>query len=186
MAEHCSDLQGDRAIGNVWERNFCALAAQHYGKSFTAHQIGRKGSAVAMRYVNGYHPLTLPDITIWSMPGEHHEIKHKRPHVTYRGEEYGLEVYRLNALKWFADETQQSVYYTIHRWDKLGTRDNPTNRYEDWETANVNKLWQATIDGTARSSKYPSWVAGEKKIVTGWYWPTDLWQPLEEMWEIPF
>lgn len=183
MVEHCSDLTGDRALGARWEREFCKLAALH-GKMFTAHQIGRYRSAVAYSYSkgNGYHPLTLPDITLWTAPGEHHEIKHKNP---TKSDCFGLEDYRLRALKWFSDETSQTVFYTIHNWDLAGERNGALNRIDDWVTITVGELSQATLDGRAQKARYPSWVAGNKKVVDGWFWPTALWRPLVSIWPGP-
>lgn len=180
MSEQCDNLVENRSLGSLWENNFCVLAAKKYGKSFTAHQIGRNKSASAFRYLNGtYHPLMLPDITLWSAPGEHHEIKHKK---AAKNGCYGLEAYRLQALKWFADETRQSVLYTIHDWEILG-RDSKVNREEDWLTADINTLWLATLDGTAKKSTTTSWRAGKAiNNVPNWYWPKDLWCPLEVFW----
>lgn len=180
VTQHCGDLQADRDIGAMWEKKFCVLAAKRHGKSFTAHQIGRTNSAVAFCFDQGWNPYTLPDITIWSSPGDHHEIKHKNP--TNHGY-YGLEDYRLRALKCFADETQQAVQYTIHDWEKAGGRHVTVNREEDWVTANINDLWEATLNGTAYSAFGNSYVAGQTRHVKIWYWPTRLWQPLNCIWK---
>jgi hypothetical protein len=173
---HCSNLEGDRALGQKWERLFCALAAKSYDKSFTAHQIGREGSATAIKY--RHHPLTLPDITIWTAPGEHHEIKHKS--ATKSGC-YGLEEYRFDALKWFAEETGQFVMYTIHDHERLG-RDAIENVIEDWYTVEVLELWRATVDGRAQKSAWNSWVNGNSKLCSGWYWHKSIWVPLSRWW----
>jgi len=176
---HCTDLAENRNIGKEWERNFCLLAARH-GRMFTPHQIGRSRSAAAHWRDDKWHSLMLPDITIWTRPGEHHEVKHKSP--TGNGL-YGLEHYRLVALKRFADETGQTVFYTIHNWARLGDRNSKENRDEDWDTANVQALWRATKAGTAKSSRFPSWVNGQKMSdIDGWYWPIRFFKPLVSIW----
>lgn len=173
---HCADNSADRALGKLWEIGFCNLAAR-FNRVFTPHQIGRPKSAAAYKYYNGWHPLTLPDVTVWSAPTEHHEIKHKCP--TDSGC-YGLEEYRIIALKWFADETQHPVFYTIHNHG--GDRDARINRPRDWFSANVNELWDARSDGRAVKATLASYVAGKRKTVVGWYWPIGLWHPLVSLW----
>lgn len=184
MAEHCKDNAKDRQTGAYWERQFCVMARDH-GYMFTPMQIGRTSSAVAYKG-KGWNAFTLPDITIWTYPGQHHEIKHKN---ATRGGLYGLEEYRLNALLSFANETRQDVYYTIHDHDKAGGRNVRTNRIEDWVTANVRDIDQKwTISGRGLS-----YVNGQKHEVEIRYWPTSLWEPLQEVWlaiglyeDIPF
>lgn len=171
----------DRSVGEVWERRFCKLAALH-GKAFTAQQIGRTGAASWLRLNHDWHRNLLPDVTVWTAPGEHHEIKHKNP---TRYDSYGLEKYRLDALVAFARETQQSVLYTIHDWQLAGAhdRDEPTpNRIQDWRTADILKLDESIRRGLARTARMQTWVRGEWTEVPGYYWPALLWQPLERWW----
>lgn len=184
MANHCGDLQGDRAIGAKWEQEFCKLAAK-YGRSFTAHQIGRSKSAQAFYIKSGkYHPMTLPDITIWTRPGEHHEVKHKYP---TRDSMFGLERYRLEALRWFAEETGQSVYYTIHNYalhvvgssldeKKLLTLNDP----EHWVTAAITELAQ-DVDKEKTGFSY---VNGQKREVDICYWDIVRFQPVVWLWKV--
>ena len=174
--QHCSDLDGDRALGARWEREFCKLASRK-GRLFTPHQIGRKDSACAHFWTGTWHHLTLPDVTIWSCPGEHHEIKHKAP---TRSGCFGLEDYRIKALKWFSEQTKQPVYYTIHNHN--GNRDDVSCRDEDWVSASTIKLWQAINNRVAYSLWFDSYVGGQRKTVRGWFWPTGLWIPLLELW----
>jgi len=174
---HCTNLHGDRDIGEYWEKQFCRIAAQ-YGKSFTPMQIGRKKSAQALCYdynISTWNHHTMPDITIWTYPGEHHEIKHKNPTSSGR---FGLEVYRFDDLIWFANETLQTVMYTIHNHDLAGGRDVLENNIDHWVTVNIKNLnnrMDATFPGY-------SWVNGEKKEVNIHYWSKDLWIPLKEFW----
>jgi len=174
--EHCTDNTADRAIGKTWERNFCKLAWER-GFMFSPMQIGRVGSAVAYQNHNRtWKPLTLPDVTVWTAPGQHHEIKHKNP--TKHGS-FGLEKYRLDALLAFAHETEQDVMYTIHNHDLAGGRDAQINEIGHWFTVNVlalDKTW------AAKSRGY-SWVNGQKKEVAICYWPTDMWAGLAEYWQ---
>lgn len=178
----CVDLAGDRALGQFWEKQFCAIAA-HFKRSFTAHQIGRERSAQAFFHHNGkYHPMTLPDITVWSKPGEHHEIKHKD--ATKRGY-FGLEKYRLDALSWFRHETGQRVFYTIHDYnEQLGAtrkerKMNVKNDPLHWVTCDVEELEQ-TI---AFTDLGPSWVGGEERIVPRCFWHKSRFIPLYWVWE---
>jgi hypothetical protein len=120
---------------------------------------------------------TLPDITVWTYPGEHHEIKHKEP--TRRGQ-FGLEVYRYEALIWFAKETKQDVLYTIHNHALSGGRNARENSIEHWLTVNI-----VALDGRwAWHGPGWSWVNGKKKSVALYYWPAGLWTPLVSYWGV--
>ena len=166
-----------RKIGEYWERQFCILGFKH-GKAFTAHQWGRKEKA-ALFYVPGLNPLTLPDITIWSAPGEHHEIKHK---TTNQHGCYGLEDYRLLALEKFARETKQFVYYTIHDWKLAGAEsaDQITeNNIEHWRFMNVLYMRKnITKSGNEQETFYNGKYV--KKLIH--YWEADLFAPLKVLW----
>lgn len=178
MTLQCSDNKADRAIGEYWERKFCEMAGR-YGLMFTPIQWQRQQSAIAYKYVNHkLHVLTLPDVTIWTAPGQHHEIKHKAP--TRHGS-YGLEEYRFRALLDFAAETQQDVYYTIHDHSKAGGRDARTNAPEHWVTCRVSDLVgrHSTFYGT-------SYVNGAARRVPICYWNVALWQPLIALWQPTF
>lgn len=173
---HCNNLQQDRNLGEKWERHFCWWAAL-FKKSFTPMQIGRTKSAQAINMDENFkwNYSTLPDIAIWTSPGEHHEIKHKSP---TRYNSFGLEVYRFEALLWFSGETQQKVMYTIHNHALSGGRNSDLNRLEDWITIdikNLNEKWIGPYNG-------PSYVNGNTRTVPIYYWSIDLWQPLEQFW----
>jgi hypothetical protein len=176
MPEHCADLESDRALGARWEREFCKLAARK-GRVFTPHQIGRNRSASAFSWEGKWRSLVLPDITIWTRPGEHHEIKHKSPTKDGR---FGLEDYRIRALKWFSDETGQRVYYTIHNHN--GNRDGTACRDDDWLTADINALWLAIERQDISPLRFHSYVNGQRQGVLGWLWPINLWAPLQALW----
>lgn len=181
LGNHCKDNAADRILGQDWERNFCVMAGD-YGKSFTPMQLKRDTSVVAhIKNGNGWKNYTLPDVTIWTAPGEHHEIKHKNPFDDWtNGPSYGLEVYRFNALLWFAKETGQNVMYTIHNHNKAGGRDVKENNIEHWETANVlylNNKWHTCRAGS-------SWVNGQRKEVDIYYWAITLWTPLSVFWRL--
>lgn len=178
----CRNLSGDRAIGEYWERRFCAMAANH-GRSFTPQQIGRFESATAAVLDNGlWHNYTLPDVTIWTRPGEHHELKHKD---RTRAGMFGLERYRLDALLWFSEETGQRVYYTIHDYSlvPLSSREERKacrkNCFYHWLTADVCDL--QIPDKVIHNDT--SWVAGERRDdVTVCYWRADRFWPLALLW----
>lgn len=174
---HCTDNRADRALGMTWERHFCELAATH-GLVFSPLQIGRADSACAFwKEGQKWHSLTLPDVTIWTAPGQHHEIKHKAP---TRDGCFGLEVYRFMALLSFARTTGQAVHYTIHNHALAGGRDSNVNNLDDWMTAEVRSLnghWsRQQANGT-------SWIGGARhEGVSIYYWPSALWQPLGMLW----
>lgn len=178
--EHCSNNGSDRKLGESWERNFCDLASR-FGKCFTPHQIGRSQSAAAWYRDdnNKWNHYTLPDITIWTAPGEHHEIKHKAP--TAWGA-FGLEEYRLNSLVRFALETRQLVMYTIHDHSRCGGRYSTINRIDDWITADVltlaNSIYHTQANGT-------SWVNGKRREdVAIHYWKIDAFMPIYKFWTL--
>jgi hypothetical protein len=174
-SKHCGNVGKDRAIGALWERRFCFLAASH-GKLFTPLQLGRDTSAQAFSYSDKWISLTLPDITIWTSPGEHHEIKHKAP--TKYGS-IGLEEYRLQALERFSEVTGQQVFYTIHRHDLSGGRDSDVNKIEHWFSASVSTLRKSIDDGQVISRIGPTYCGGQKRELPIFYWPVSLWRPLQ-------
>lgn len=170
-----SDNTKDREIGAYWERRFCLWAAK-FGNSFTPMQLGRQSSAQAFVYHEKFNSYTLPDVTIWSKPGEHHEIKHKSP---TRYNTFGLEKYRLDALLWFANETGQSVMYTIHNHLLSGGRDSKLDSIHHWFTANILDLHGRHVyynDGN-------SYINGKYYNNIGiFYWSIELWIPLLAYW----
>jgi len=176
---HANNLSADRNLGRYWEEKFCELAAQ-YGRSFTENQIGRQRSAIAKD--SRFNVYTLPDITVWTAPGEHHEIKHKNPFPDYKyGPSFGLEEYRYKALLWFAHETKQSVMYTIHNHDLSGGRDAKVNDIKHWITADVLYLFEKWH--TRRDTN--SYVSGISRSVPTLYWHANLWDSLKVFWFKP-
>lgn len=176
--QQCSDNESDRKIGAYWERQFCKLAAER-GVVFSPLQIDKAGSAAAYwKDGSEWNHFTLPDVTIWTAPGQHHEIKHKSP---TKANSFGLEAYRFHALLAFANATQQAVLYTIHNHAMSGGRDATENHIEHWLTANIvtlNSKW------TFVSRNGTSWVSGQKiENITIYYWPITLWQPLQDYWD---
>lgn len=172
MAGHCEDNSADRKKGEFWEKKFCRMALE-YGHVFTPHQIGR-GRIAACAYSPSGH-IILPDITIWSGPGQHHEIKHKNP---AKGRRFGLESYRLDSLLVFEQITGEAVYYTIHNWELAGGTDATENRIEDWVTCDASFL-QAN---RGKPELGNSWVNGEKKAVPILYWPVAYFRALAALW----
>lgn len=176
------DNAADRLIGERWEGRFCGMA-RTLGKVFTPHQFKRPNQS-AMFYGpgvgNGKSGWTLPDVTVWSAPGEHHEIKHKK-RVPGRGW-YGLEVYRLQALLHFARTTEQSVYYTIHDWEVAGA---PNSR-ADWPN-DIGHWFVADVAALARrhakEMDSPTYYNGQIRQLPTRYWPADeFFRPLAEIW----
>ena len=141
-------------------------------------QIGREMSAQAFsRDGEEWNRFTLPDVAVWTNPGEHHEIKHKNP---TRNGMFGLEVYRFKALLWFANETKQTVLYTIHNWELAGGKLIESLDINEWMTVDVlelDKRWSYT------NSKHPSWINGRRvENVPQHFWSQDLWTPLMDYW----
>lgn len=175
---HCVDLQGDRELGEFWERQFCVMAGT-YGMVFTPNQLKKQGSASAFQLRDGsWHHWALPDITVWTAPGQHHEVKHKRP--TEWGS-YGLEAYRLDYLLRFSEITGQDVYYTIHNHALAeGGKFGRKNDIDHWFTCEATLLKERI----EREKWGPSWVGGEKKVVPICYWGIRHFRPLKTLWDI--
>lgn len=162
------------------------MLAAAYGKEFTPHQIEhRDGAACSWWRDNAgiWRKQLLPDLAIWSAPGEHHEIKHKE---VMRNGCYGYEAYRLRELIRFSDITGQRVYLTIHDWRKAGAscaQADVPNRIEDWLCADVTAL------SRSRSGEFigPSLVGGILKADVHQYcWQRDQYfTPLAELWASP-
>jgi hypothetical protein len=171
----------DRKVGAHWERQFCNLAAQ-FGKTFTPHQIGRpdQSAAAYSRGPDGWSMLLLPDVTVWSAPGEHHEIKHKN---RTRDGMYGLERYRLDALVRFANTTGQPVYYTIHDWEIAGAssaHDEVPNNLTHWFVGDIAQLSR----GCTKVGTDWTYYGGGQRKKEMWYWSASrLWfRPLGDVW----
>lgn len=175
MVRHMEDNSGDRDLGAYWERQFCILAGE-YGRSFTPHQIGR-GEAASWfgRTGRKWHQSVLPDITVWTYPGEHHEIKHKSP---TRNGCFGLEVYRFNALWDFAEVTGQKVFYTIHNHELAGGRDARVNDISHWFTVEIYDLEKCLPPAVLGNS----YIGGRPSSTKLYYWPASLWRPLSALW----
>lgn len=173
--EHCQNIQKDRDVGAYWERMFSVMAAKQ-GKWITPLQLGRTESAATYTLAGAkWQRLILPDVTVWTAPTEHHEIKHKN--ATRHGD-YGLEQYRYQSLYDFAIMTGHAVMYTIHDHDLAGGRDKKANQIEHWLTVDVLDLyrhWKGPFNNY-------SWVNGQRKQVPIYYWPKTLWMPLVEYW----
>lgn len=169
---HCINNAADRRLGEYWEELFGFMATS-YGRTFSRHQFRRQNAAVVEGLIGKAY--LLPDITVWSAPGEHHEIKHKAP-TSFNT--FGLERYRLQSLVWFANETQQPVFYTIHNHALNGGRDNLNNDIEHWITQNVLVLHQH-VD---KESIGPSYVNGQKEHVSICYWQATRFISLEKLW----
>jgi len=175
---HCENNSADRELGYYWERQFCTMAYK-YGKCFTPHQWGKDSSAMA--FVNSsLNKYTLPDITIWSCPGEHHEIKHKKP-TSHNS--IGLELYRYNALYEFSRITKQDVYYTIHNHDLSGGRDGKINNINHWFCAKIGT--DLNLKNYAVRSIGNSYVNSKGKSgIEILYWSMDLFYRLADVWHI--
>lgn len=184
------DNAADRKEGEYWERRFCEHAATR-DRMFTGNQIGRKTSAHAIYgKPDDWSWLTLPDIVIWSSPGEHHEIKHKNP---TRNGRFGLEDYRFDALVRFANEIPQTqgVYYTIHNWELAGGKAVRESYMDHWMTINIRDLElliQSRDSRKAYSQAGETYYNGEMvrqirgRDVLIWYWPSSAWYPLATLW----
>jgi hypothetical protein len=171
------DNASARTLGDTWEQRFCDLAAG-YNRSFTRHQYKKSEAANCWVSIDGqHHPYLLPDVTLWSAPGEHHEIKHKNPMPDGY---YGLEVYRWKALIWFAKETGQNVMYTIHDHDLAGGPNVNVNKIYHWLTGNVLEL-----DAYKQLSSWRSFIGGRlsDERVPGYKFHNGLFIPLKMYWD---
>lgn len=184
---HLGDLRGDRAMGEDWENRFVELAVLHRSAWYTRNQKGNREAAHAEYLAGGVlKRCLLPDVVIWTMPGEHHEIKHKNPAPMRGRDRYGLEVYRFDALLTFAEQAPDPVMYTIHDWALAGGRDVTVNDIDHWRTANVldlaayNTKHKVTPDTWPRSGSYRN--NGISRDEPMYYWLTRLWTPLEDFW----
>ena len=171
----------ERAIGAVWESHFCRMGTV-YGKVLTAHQL-RSPNASACAFgapliAGRPRRWLLPDITIWSAPGEDHEVKHKNQ--SFDGC-YGLEVYRLDALVEWAVLTGRKVYYTIHDWEIAGascSSDEIGNSIDHWFTADVLDL----RDRSTKNGRDWTWRNGKRALEDMRYWTPRHFGPLAELW----
>ena len=191
--EHCADLGADRNEGTWWEKRFGKMALD-YGRTFTGHQWHANGQS-AVAHLSGGRRWTLPDVTIWTSPGEHHEIKHKDPASRWwakRVKCYGLEVYRFDALLEFRLETRTPVFYTIHDHAIAAEAGRPRSRQDprgrvndiaDWRTVEILRLDALRRNGGAEMSTTASYVNGQRhENVPNIYWPVTEWIPLAELW----
>jgi hypothetical protein len=176
------DNARDRATGDYWERQFCIMAAER-GMAVIGHQMGRSGSASFYEKDQGgkWFHYGLPDVTILSNPGQHHEIKQKNRTQDHM---YGYEYYRLEYLIRLAHITGQPVYYTIHDWEDArgkDAHDRVPNDIRHWWTANALDLARGC---SKRIKEDDSYVDREKREdVEMWYWKRSVFfQPLAELW----
>jgi len=170
----CENNNDDRELGKYWERQFCLMAYDR-GMVFTPHQWNREKSAMA--YGGKLNKYTLPDITVWSCPGEHHEIKHKNP---TKKNSIGFEKYRYEALREFMFITNQKVFYTIHNHDLSGGRYGKENKIEHWFTAEIEN--DININNAFKCIGC-SYVSGEKKQVDVLYWDIKYFHRLLDIWK---
>ncbi|MGH3494766.1 MAG: hypothetical protein ACRDQ1_16235 [Sciscionella sp.] len=182
MTGHAVDNKTDRDIGEQWEGHFCRLAAE-YGKVLFPNQISRPGKSAAAfgkRRDGTWEKYTLPDVTIFSAPGEHHEIKHKN---RTRDGAYGWEQYRLSAAVRWANTTGQRVYYTIHDWELAGASSSSDevmrNHIDDWVYADVEDL---CLDRTYTRICKSYYNSGTREFPTDFWAAGEYFRPLKELW----
>jgi hypothetical protein len=181
-----------RKLGERWERHFGTMAASH-GLVFTPHQIvcGTGESAAAYGQENGqWKTYLLPDVTVWTAPGEHHEIKHKERDNQFC---YGLERYRLDALVGWANKTRQRVCYTIHDYNDacgqlqyypIAAETDTPNDIRHWWCADILNLAQKN---TRVNPNDTSLINGRlRSPVEVVYWRrSEFFRPLRELWTPP-
>ena len=175
---HCEDNEADRDLGRYWEKQFCRMATVQFGQTVTPLQVNLAGAARAYSINDhSWNKYLLPDVVIWQLPGQLHEIKHKCP--TAKHKTYGLEVYRFESLIGFMEETDQNIYYTIHDWKLAGGRAIKENHLDHWVTVHIRELM-----GKQRGPFWgASYVNGERKEVQIFYWDANLWYSLQQLWE---
>lgn len=176
MTSQCQDILADRELGAFWEKQFGRLAMKK-GLTVTPNQIGRSSSASAfyMTADGAYRRLILPDFVIWSLPGQHHEIKHKDPAKTGKKRGcYGLERYRFDSLVRFQEICGQSVFYTIHDWSLAGGKQEKVNHIDHWLTIPITDM----VGTEQHAEEGLSWINGTQATTELVYWPSSLFVPL--------
>ena len=173
---HCGNVKNDRALGELWESNFCKLLPE--GCVFDLHQKDRTSSAV-LRVVEPEsidRGITSPDVTVYwgSSVVSHHEIKHKN---ATRDGCFGLEEYRVKSLLEFMKRSGQDVYYTIHDHDFSDGRDGKVNDIKHWLTSSLSELLKDVL----RKSDSPSYRNGKKVDELTYYWNRSQFGFLENM-----
>jgi hypothetical protein len=171
---HCENLERDRGVGAFWEARFCEMA-RLYGHYFTPHQFERERAASV--YGPNRARLILPDITIWSGEGEHHEVKHKAPTAH---DSFGLEAYRFDSLVAFAGITGEPVYYTIHNHALAGGFEATENHIDHWVQCEVTAL----AEMPRLTARGRSWVNNKVAEVEIHYWPMNFFSPLAYVWPL--
>ena len=173
---HCSDVNGDRKLGDIWEANFCQLLSQ--GTLVARHQKDRHGSAVYGEVQPDGRIVwrPSPDVTAWHGRGitTHHEIKHKNAH---RGLLFGLEKYRLESLVEFQSKSGQAVYYTIHDHDCSGGRFGVVNDIKHWLTQTIESLAKDCDD----RFRCPTWRNGKRVQEMTVFWHRSRFDFLEDV-----
>ena len=173
---HCSDVNGDRKLGDIWESNFCQLLSP--GTLVARHQKDRHGSAVYGEVQPDGRIVwrPSPDVTAWHGRGitTHHEIKHKNAH---RGAIFGLEEYRLESLVEFQTKSGQPVYYTIHDHDCSGGRFGITNDIKHWLTQTIESLSREWDD----KFRCPTWRNGKRVKEMTVFWHRSRFDYLEDV-----
>lgn len=171
VARHVAD---DRNLGAFWEGMFCQLLPR--GTKFVRHQLDKSRSAVK-EWIDGNGSIQttpLPDVTVYHGLGREssHEIKTKNPS---RSGQFGLEVYRFEALLQHARDSSGGANYTIHDWGKAGGKHRTENDIGHWITASFLDLEKRD----RYSTEYSSWVDGVwTENVPMYFWNKDRFMPL--------
>jgi hypothetical protein len=170
------NVEDDRKVGAFWEGNFCQLLP--IGTKYTRHQLHRTRAAIK-EWIgeNGkIHTSPLPDVTVFHGLGResNHELKHKNP--TSCGQ-FGLEVYRFEAMLQHATDAFGGANYTIHDWQKNGGKVVLSNDIHHWVTASFLDLKEP--DGY--STEWGSWVDGRwTENVPMYFWNQKRFLPLSD------
>lgn len=173
---HCGNVRNDRALGELWESNFCQLLPE--GCVFDLHQKDRTSSAVlrVVELESIDRGITSPDVTVYwgSSVVSHHEIKHKN---ATRDGCFGLEEYRVKSLLEFMQLSGQDVYYTIHDHDLSGHRDGKINDVRHWLTCTLSSL----LKDVRRKSDSPSYRNGKRVNELTYYWDRSQFAALQDV-----
>lgn len=168
----------DRKVGLEAEHEFCSLVSS-LGLSFQMHQAGRNEAAV---YWDGKYKKKRPgpDVSVFGRGHhQHHEIKHKtrRPESSPFAGCYGLEEYRLTALRRYEEITGQPAFYTVHDYALSGGKGVFLNDMGSWLSAPLSFL-----AGKERWGSASSYIRDKKRQrVDMVYWDAQLWVPLGEI-----
>lgn len=152
-----------REVGSKWEKEFAKIVGAR-GALYCLHQEDRDKSATFHFYEDGtLKSKPLPDVTVFTSPGFHAEVKHKSPTRTGW---IGLERHRIAAMRMLADASGQHVLYVVHRSDT-----------DEWIACSIKRFERLA----EREMMSPSLVCGVMQSVPTVYTPVSAFTSLDRV-----